>query len=269
MDKECQGVIQNNHGENEMKIKTGFVSNSSSSSFIVTKDGLSMEQIESIRNHSEAKKYEFAESDPWDINEQDDVIILSTDMDNFDMRSYLKDIGVPDDNVENVEDTPDYAIMAGILESITEQMRITPSQRLMNLSKILLTLDKEDYSEYLSDHQKQKIEELEEGKKKAVMDADFDLAVELRDKIQDINNEAREEVLEKLNDNSIHYRYEIDKVIQNIKKEEINRQIEIVSEELNAAVEASDFNLAVELRDKRSVLQNELKENENKISEGI
>ena len=88
-----------------MKVRNGFVSNSSSSSFIIFKQGLNNEQIEMIKDHySIAKKmcdqgtklqYMYGYDDCWSINETDLTVEGDTVMDNFSMYSYLKEfVGV-------------------------------------------------------------------------------------------------------------------------------------------------------------------------------
>ena len=78
-----------------MKIRNRFVSNSSSSSFVIPKDKLTAEQIQLIFNHSqEAEKhseyFDFGNSDEyWSISESEYYISGYTFMDNFDMYEYL------------------------------------------------------------------------------------------------------------------------------------------------------------------------------------
>ena len=87
-----------------MKIRNGFVSNSSSSSFIIPKKYLSEVGLEKLYNHiNEAEKhdvyYDFGSVnylDEWLISENEDYIMGSTHMDNFDMHEFLvKYLNIP------------------------------------------------------------------------------------------------------------------------------------------------------------------------------
>ena len=95
-----------------MKVRTGFVSNSSSSSFIVNKKYLSEEQVGLIYNHIEHDKknklggFEWGgEYDrlgfAWEISEEEvkGYIHGYIFMANFEMDIYLEKIGVPMDKV--------------------------------------------------------------------------------------------------------------------------------------------------------------------------
>jgi hypothetical protein len=78
-------------------IRTRFVSNSSSSSFTVPLGCLTNYQISAIHDHiSEAERLgiEYYD-DPWHISSNDNCIVGSTSMDNFDMHDFFRRIGVP------------------------------------------------------------------------------------------------------------------------------------------------------------------------------
>jgi len=112
-----------------MKFRSGFVSNSSSSSFVVQKKYLTPFQIECIKNHGELAKmfedsmnktvedvYDFEELDKkdmynywsfdlccqatWEIEEKEDTVEGWTTMDNFNMKWFLRQIGLTEDQFE-------------------------------------------------------------------------------------------------------------------------------------------------------------------------
>jgi len=83
-----------------MKLRSGFVSNSSSASFVVEKGKISNWQLDAIRDHLYyAKEFLRWEGDFdgewWPIEEDEICIEGHTSMDNFDMLSFLKAICVP------------------------------------------------------------------------------------------------------------------------------------------------------------------------------
>lgn len=84
-----------------MKINIGFISNSSSSSFIVKLDGLTYKQVRMIENYKDVIRElpGFTYDDPlWTIivDEKRNVVEGYTLMDNFDMGRYLREVVLVD-----------------------------------------------------------------------------------------------------------------------------------------------------------------------------
>lgn len=79
-----------------MKIRQDFVTNSSSSSFLICKKILSDDQIDAIRNHAALAERMglYCYDEPWNINENDLFITGYTWMDNFSMHEFFEKIGI-------------------------------------------------------------------------------------------------------------------------------------------------------------------------------
>ena len=81
-----------------MKIRHGFVSNSSSSSFMVPLKYVSALQLQQIIDHEDCGD-EYAAEYPWSIEMRGKKLMGSTWMDNFDMSEYMVKIGIDLDKV--------------------------------------------------------------------------------------------------------------------------------------------------------------------------
>lgn len=100
-----------------MKYRFGFVTNSSSSSFVISKNVLTPMQIEAIKYHiylaSKINTDQFGRLDEWHIRESEHFIGGSTNMDNFDMREFLNYIGIPNGAISWGEYNFDLASLEG------------------------------------------------------------------------------------------------------------------------------------------------------------
>jgi len=81
-----------------MKVRNGFVSNSSSSSFIINISDLTALQVYQILNNKEMEKVN--QYDKWQIEHDILTIRGYTSMNNYSMSDYLKKIGVHMDKIE-------------------------------------------------------------------------------------------------------------------------------------------------------------------------
>lgn len=85
-----------------MKIRIGFVSNSSSASFAISLRRLSLEQLCKIINYRKWGKklgIEYYDQEAWDIEVRKGVLYGETFMDNFDMGKLMEKIGVNPDAI--------------------------------------------------------------------------------------------------------------------------------------------------------------------------
>ena len=91
-----------------MKIRNGFVSNSSSSSFIIAMNKISDRQLNAIHNHGKIRQdlpqelkdiFDLEFDDSWEISKKQEYLTGSTMMDNFNMAGFLKMIGIKDEDI--------------------------------------------------------------------------------------------------------------------------------------------------------------------------
>jgi len=183
----------------------------------VTKEGLTEDQMEKIRNHANCGE-EYAESDPWFVDENDSNIILATDMDNFDIREYLREIKVPDKNIE--EGPEGFLFMNSFLTEIEEEMKIPSSERLEQLNEILKDFYQFNYDKYLLDQEIKDIKKLHKKKQKEISNSNFEKAIKLKDKVESIEAKAQERILKKLEDVGIYAKFSLSHAIKLIKAEE-------------------------------------------------
>lgn len=91
-----------------MKIKIDYITNSSSSSFIIARHKISETQLVLIKEHIEVASMltkldpdlNFGWFDSWQISINEDTVEGSTSMDNFDMLAFLNVIGISSEDIE-------------------------------------------------------------------------------------------------------------------------------------------------------------------------
>ena len=90
-------VIENQEKKDQinMKIRNGFVSNSSSSSFTIIKGTLTKDQIKRLLEYPDSKE----DIDGWEILEEADTISGSTVMDNDAIDSFINSLHIPEENI--------------------------------------------------------------------------------------------------------------------------------------------------------------------------
>lgn len=102
-----------------MKIRSSFVSNSSSCSFVlnavclndiqkllILNAGTVMDAIYADKNDTGIYGWK-SDIDSWHIEQKGNMWTFHTDMDNFDFKTFLKDIGVPEVAFEDLNHSND------------------------------------------------------------------------------------------------------------------------------------------------------------------
>lgn len=81
-----------------MKIRNGFVSNSSSSSFIVYKSKINKLEEDRIRKYETLEADMYGDPRDWEMIEKPTYFYFETEMDNFDLaNTFRQEYGIPID----------------------------------------------------------------------------------------------------------------------------------------------------------------------------
>ena len=86
-----------------MRTRSGFISNSSSCSFVISKDKLTKNQFLKAKHHLVEETYNnelFLEVTGWDCRERDTEYYFTTSIDNFCMISFLQAMGVKGEDMK-------------------------------------------------------------------------------------------------------------------------------------------------------------------------
>lgn len=115
-----------------MKFRKGYVSNSSSSSFIVNLDNKSNEYKLMIIDHVNIGKQlnmDSATIDSWEICFSKDKIYCETTMDNFDMGNFVRKIENKKISDFNITPGIEYISNELILDILVKENKITPEEK--------------------------------------------------------------------------------------------------------------------------------------------
>lgn len=128
-----------------MKYRQGFVSNSSSSSFMIKLKDLSALQYNKIINNDYSDDESCKDWDHWSIETRDGMLIGSTSMDNYNMEHFLtKIVGIPENKIswkewdawenDNCDDIP--PLVEGLVNVIADELDYQNKNSLSEYRKI-------------------------------------------------------------------------------------------------------------------------------------